>query len=281
MKVKDDTNSTAEGTSGGDFIKYFGKGETTVRFLEEVGEWTKYYDHFNQEKKRSFPCTGDRDTCPGCTSEDERESRASVRFLANLYRTTTEEQYVDLYKIPVSIKADFERHSDKDGGTILARDYTVVQFREDGSVKYSVDREDKAPIDLSEKQKHMKDHQKMLNDAYNEVWGTPGEEAEEEEEAPKAKPSIKKSAPKEEKKAADKEAVQAWAEEKGDVPPSEPAEEKSEPEQAPEEDNVELDEDDLRNMTADEVRRFFKHTDVEAPATDNVDELVDALIEAL
>lgn len=188
---------------------------------------------------------------------------------------------MDLYKIPVSIKSDLDRYSDKDG-SITMRDYTVVQFREEGKVKYSVDREDKAPIDLSEKQKYMKDHQKMLNDAYNEVWGTPGEEAEEEPEQEAPKATVKKSPEqkKAEKKAADKEAVEEWADDKGD-PPSEPAAEKSEPQQDESEEDVELDEDELRNMDASQVRGFFKYTSTEAPDTDDVDKLVDALIEAL
>ena len=282
VKVKDDTSSASEGTSGGAFIKYFGKGETTVRFLEEIGEWTKFYDHFNQSKKRSYPCTGDRDTCPGCTSQDERERQASVRYLVNLYRTTTDEQYVDVYKIPVSIKADLERYSDKDG-SIMLRDYTVVQFREDDRVKYSVDREDKAPIDLSEKQKHLKDHQKMLNDAYHEVWGTPGVEEEPEE---KPAPRVVRSTPKAQEEPEQKiTSVQDWAEAKGDIPPTEPAAQQSEPQQEePQQDaqdDVELDEDDLRNMTADQVRTYFKYTSTEAPDTDDVDSLVDALIDAL
>src|SRR5580765_1006110 len=87
-------------TTDGDYIRYFKKGETRLRFLEEVGDWTEYWAHFNASKQRDYPCTGDRKTCPGCNSENEREAKASKRFLTN----AVHEGFVNLYKVPASLK---------------------------------------------------------------------------------------------------------------------------------------------------------------------------------
>src|SRR5690242_18836978 len=83
--------------SGGKFINYFQKGDKTLRFLEEMNDWTIFYDHFNQAKRRSFPCTGDKKTCPGCTAENERDASASKRYLVNAVEPST--GYVNLWKI--------------------------------------------------------------------------------------------------------------------------------------------------------------------------------------
>ena len=92
---KKDAPAASSGGSGGSFIKYFRKGETTVRFLEPAtDEWTKYFEHYSASKQRTYPCTGERDTCPGCTSDDKREQQASCRFLVNLLDTETGVQYL-------------------------------------------------------------------------------------------------------------------------------------------------------------------------------------------
>ena len=262
VKAKDYTAPSGDGSSG-NFIKYFGKGEKTLRFLEEMSDWTVISNHFHQEKKRSFPCTGDRSTCPGCTSEDERTAKGSIRRIANALDPET--GYVDLWMVPTSCITDLERHSDRDGG-ITYRDYTIIQYRDkDDFVKYSVDKEDKVPRDLSELK--LLDHQEALNRAYDEVWGDGGEPELQEAK----KPSVKRKEPEQWKNK--EEAPPTFAKKKEEPTP--------EPEEEELDEDVELDEDELRKMSASQVKKYFKYASVEAPETDDVDELVDALIEAL
>ena len=156
----------AAGTAGS-FIKYFKDGKTTLIFLEEINQWTSVWMHFNQTKNRDYPCTDDKPTCPGHNSENEREARASRRYIVNALNVET--GYVDLWKIPYSIIDDLLRQSDK-FGTIKDRPYTI--YREDKpKTTYSIDREEPMEIDRSEYTPLMKDHQEALAEAFREVWG--------------------------------------------------------------------------------------------------------------
>lgn len=269
VKVADAPAQSEE--AGGSFIKYFPKkGDYRLRYLEEVSEWTRYYEHFHQGKQRSFPCTGEKSTCPGCTSSNEKTASASKRYLVNCLDPAT--GYVDLYKIPTSIKGDFDRFSDKDGGTILNRDYTVVRYEEDGKVKYSLDREDREPRDLTEARTHIKDHQEALAAAYVEVWGgLPGAETDSDDEL--AAPVNKSEA---------RATLQDQINKKltdPDNPPSEPV---SPPVEAEQEQETTLSEDALRAMKPDELRTLFVRCGLQDPGPDkSADELTDMLIEAL
>lgn len=266
-KVKDAPSNMVSGGGDGNnrWIKYFGKGETTVHFLEELSEWTVYYEHFHQSKQRSFPCTGDRGSCPGCTSENEKESRASKRYLVNCLK----DGYVDLYKIPTSCWDDLNRFADKDGGTILARDYTIVRYEKDNGTGYSVDREDKVEVNPRLHAENMQDHQEALLAAYEEVWGKIDPSGAEEPQV-KPKRTAKKVAPKVEP---------LDYEENEDNPPSEPEAPADEDEAAQE--DVEITEDQLRAMSQEELLRFYDLCGVEVPDTEDMKVLQDSLIAAL
>ena len=283
-KTTEKRTSTSSG-GGGNFIKYFRKGETRVRFLQEMnpdedkwGGWTVFYDHFSPSASRSYPCTGDRQTCPGCTSSNPKESSASRRYLVNLLDQGT--GYVDLWKVPTSLIDDLIRYAEKSGGTITDRDYTVVQYKgDDDKVKYSVDREEKDPIELSLYEDKFRDHEKALAEAFIEVWGELPEDTE--AEAPQVKPA---------KKAAAKKPVQSkedWDKIENGPIPSEPAAEEATSEQAPlpaepeEEDETEISESELRKMEPDEIKKLFVQCGLEVPDSDDSNVLADLLMEAL
>lgn len=268
-KASEETKSARTGGSGGKFINYFKEGDTRVRFLEEMGEWTSYWEHFHQVKRRSYPCTTDKSSCPGCIYEAENPNafKASKRYLVNAVAMDTEQQYVNLYKIPISIKDDLERYADKDG-SITARDYTVVNFKDDGGrVKYSVDREEREPFDISSKAGQMQDHEKALTDAYIEVWDELPEDSV---------PTIKRSEPKKPENLS-----QAMAHAKIDEePPSEPAG-AVQPEQASDEDEQELTEAEIRAMSSDQLKALFIQAELVVPDTNDAAQLADTLIDQL
>lgn len=254
------------GSGGGSYIKYFKDAETRLRFLEEITEWTEVWMHFSQSKSRDYPCTGDRKSCPGCNHENDKEAKASKRYVVNAYAPASE--YVDLWKIPVSIIDDLIRQSNNDGGTIKARDYTILKYQKDGGTKYSIDKEDREPMDLEQYAGSLKDHQEALAEAFREVWGGLPDEDDysggDLYEAPQI--TVRKSPAPE---------PTSWSNGGGfSSPPSEPAA-PAEPEQQ------EITEAQLRAMNADQIFEVYKIAGVPVPAFSDKDELVDRLIAAL
>jgi len=249
------TQQNDSGAAGGSYIKYFKDGGTTLRFLEEFDDWTKVWMHFSQSKTRDYPCIREQGDCPGCAQENPRESKASGRWIVNALNEET--GYVDLYKVPYSLIEDVMRNADK-FGTLLDRDYTVYKKKNDtGQTSYSLDREDKAPMDLSQYQSHMKNHQEALADAFREVWGgLPGEDGYTGDLL------LQLAAPKE----------PTWSGD--DSPPSEPAVQKDEEQR-------EISEAELRIMDVDQLIRLYREADVPVPAFSDKDDLVTGLITAL
>lgn len=255
--------------ASGSYIKYFKDNETRLRFLEETVEWTEVWMHFSQSKSRDYPCTGVRSTCPGCNHENQREAKASKRYIVNALAPKT--GYVDLWKIPASIFDDFDRQYQL-SGTVQDRDFTVIKFLKEGRTNYSTDKEDKDGLDLTEYRALMKDHQEALAEAFREVWGAlPNEEGYtggDLYEAPAPKPRLNVVP---EPKA---EPQKSWSDGGYPDPPSEPA--------APEvPEQQEITEAQLRAMTADEVLAVYRVAGVPVPAFSDKDELVDKLIAAL
>lgn len=264
VRAAEATKSSASGST--DWLRYFKDVETRLRFLDELDDWIEVWMHFSQSKMRRYPCTGDRDTCPGCLSENEREAKASKAYIVNALT----DGYVNAWIIPGSLFEDMDRHKDKGGGTILDRDFTVVKKNTDAGVRYAVDREERDRIDLSRYEDKKRDPQKMLMDAYVEVWGAqPGEKVTEREIIAKTPPRIMP-------KTFENEVKGSWGDNLGD-PPSEPqAQQDSEPEE-----DQEISETQLRAMSAPQIKALFVQCGLEVPATDETDKLADYLIASL
>lgn len=252
VKAKDEPVGGGR-SGGGGFIKYFGKGETKVRFLEELDDWTVFYDHFDKGRGRSFPCLmDDRDNCPGCNSENKMTQRASKRYLVNVLNPET--GYVDLYKVPVSCMSDLRRYADKDGGSITERFYTIVQYRDnDDQVKYSVDREEKDKTPVSRYSEQLRDHNDALEAAYYEVWG---DEPDEDSPIGDAVPAKKGKA----KVAAD------------DAPPFD---------EDDDEEDIVVKESELMRMDAKQLKTLFIKAGLEPPKTKDPEKLRTRLMDEL
>ena len=261
-------------------INWFGKEDTRIRFLEELDDWTKIFQHFSNSSRSSYPCTGDMDTCPGCNSDDDRESKASCRFITMALDVSS--GYANLYSVPVSLITPLERYSDKDGGTVMARDYTVVQYKEDGFTKYQVEKEERERINFDKF--ILKDHQQALNEQYQLVWGS-NDSPQAQERAPKEEPSpVRRFVPPKEEttvpyidriKPEDKEEVpeptkrrgrppgttkprtmeEAIAAKKDDIPPSEPQQEKDAAEG--DEETLVMTEEEIRLMDLEDLEKLF------------------------
>ena len=296
VKVAERTSKpTNSSGSNSDWIRYFKNTETRLRFLEEMEEWTEVWFHFSQGLMRNYPCTGERDKCPGCTSENEKEARASKKYLVN----ALSDGYVNLWMLPASTWDDLDRYKDKSGGTILDRDYTIIKHKGDRTT-YSVDREERDRIDLQPYESKKKDHQAMLFAAFVEVHPELALQSDDlpREEKPAPRKSISLSQNDFDKLSAEQIAeldrAAGWSQtgsqassmrdvmnEKADddVPPSEP---QPQQDQAVEEDeDQEISEDQLRAMSVPQIKALFQQCGLEAPDTDDVNVLADRLIELL
>lgn len=287
------------GSTSGRYIKYFKNSQTTLRFLEEMEKtpgvpspWTMYWEHYSQAKQRSYPCLGRNNHCPGCESGD----RSSKRYLVN----ALSDGYVDVWKIPSSIIDDLVRKSDRDGGTIRARDYTVYKTGTGMNTEYGVENEDKEKIDLDAFADKMQDHQAALTEAFIEAWGvTPAEFVAErtdqgsQEPAPRKEPVQRPTSSVEAMRAEANRAqqavqepedpalaeVEAQIEELRAKKAAKAAVKRAEPEPEPEEEVIS--EEDLRAMSAEDLIELYIRTGVTPPDTTDQQKLADYLIEAL
>ena len=146
------------------FIKYAKKGETKVRFLQEVDDWIEYFEHYNPTPGGfAFPCTGDRKNCPGCTSTMEKMQGTSRRYLVNVLM----KGYVEPFKITAKLKDRLVTRSERNGGTITDRDYTLINH---GDGEYDYDQEIRSRVDLDMYKSQLHDLEKMLFDAFKQEW---------------------------------------------------------------------------------------------------------------
>ncbi len=269
--VEPEYDPDASGSSGS-YIKYFKDKATTLIFLEEINQWTSVWMHFNQTKNRDYPCTDDRPTCPGHNSENEREAKASKRYIVNALNPET--GYVDLYKIPYSLIDDLLRYSDK-FGTIKDRPYTIYKDQATGQTKYSVDREDPTDEDLTEAKTQLKDHQEALAEAFREVWGAlPDEDGYTGDglvygsEEPVSSAGYLKPLDK------PRSLVEMTPGRYPEDPPSEPAAQQDEGQR-------EITVEQLQAMDVNEVIEVYKIAQIPVPAFKDHDDLVNKLVAAL
>lgn len=289
--TKEEAEGTTTGTGSGRYIKYFKNSQTTLRFLEEMAKtegvpspWTMYWEHYSTAKQRSYPCLGKNNGCPGCEAGD----RSSKRYLVNALSGG----YVDVWKIPASIIDDLVRKSDRDGGTIRARDFTIYKTGTGMQTEYGVENEDKEKIDLDAYAGQMQDHQEALTEAFTEAWGMSPADflAQERDEGSQDRPE-----PKEEERprrasstGALRESVKQESNQQKDLDDLDnhieelraarkPAIKKAEPE--PEEEV--LTEESVRAMNTDDLIELYIRCGVTPPETTDQEKLADYLIDAL
>lgn len=163
-----------ESDSDGMYLRSFKKGETLVRFLEEVDTWIFFREHYN-EKGRAFPCTNDRDTCPGCTSDDERVSKSTRKYATNvLVLRDDHKDYVAPYRVPIGLAESMFGKSERNHGTILDRDFLVMRTGSSLQTNYEVDPDDKYELDTRKWRKDMVDIEEVLQAMFDENAPEPG-----------------------------------------------------------------------------------------------------------
>lgn len=180
--------SLAKGASNSAWIKYIPKNSSmNVRFIQEPEEWVNYAEHWDAGMRKSYPCTGEA-SCPGC----QNGSRKTYRYLTNAVDTDSDRV------IPLQLPKDlanrlvvrYERN-----GTMIDRDYELSRAGEGTDTVYDLE---SGPASKRNLTKYTPlDLLKVLQDAYDEVFG-PDEDADESEEdmarAKSKRPKPKKSA---------------------------------------------------------------------------------------
>lgn len=172
-------------TNDNDFLVYlrnFREGDNKVRFIDEIDDWIAFAEHYTAEGK-SFPCTMDRDTCPGCTSDDERMQKASRKYATNLLLLSND--LVLPFRVPMSLAKKLFNRAERNG-TITNRDYIVMREGKGLSTEYDLEQDDKYPVDLDTLRSKAHDIENVLATAYNDLWGDvkPVEEPKQVEKKP-------------------------------------------------------------------------------------------------
>lgn len=251
--TKFDPNESSEG--GGEYIHNFKEGTTVVRFLEELEDWTAYWETYNPEGRNGkgafFPSPGKDSPYNG-----ERSSR---RYLVNCLVNGN----VTIYKVPASLIDRIARRADK-FGTLTDRDYEITRSGKGLQTEYDIEVGDKAKLDLSAYQNQILSHEKMLQDAFMEAWGKlPGDE--DEDQSPREEKPAKREVKSETKVA------------EGEDPPSEPQRE-----QEGDAEETILSEAQIRDMSRSELIQLSKDAGLDADVDDmSRSELADYIIETL
>lgn len=165
---KKDAPEEVGGSGNGMYLRNFKDGEVTVRFLEETDDWIVFREHYLNGK--SFPCTGDRDSCPGCSHPDEGVQKAGRKYATNVW--LPKQNVVLPFRIPISLAKSLFTRSEKNDGTITNRDYVIMRSGKGLDTEYDVDSDEKYSVDVSSLLAQGMDIQEVLQESYNEVWGT-------------------------------------------------------------------------------------------------------------
>ena len=288
--------------STGEWPKGLRAGETRVRFVAEIADWQEYWEHFDDTVK-FFPCTGDKATCPGCTSSSERTARASKRYLAPVLDPKTGRIWG--LKMGLDLANRLSLRNDRNNGTITNRDYTLIRSGQGLDTEYDVEQEEKVAIDLDAYEGAL-DLEDMLSGQFAAAWPdfdpdnpptngtrTRARRNSDDEDAPPARKRAARKKPAEEpaapagpgtmeqlQAAADKARSEREAANGGndDDPPSEapaePAPAVQEPQDDSEGETVELTEEDLRAMSRTELMKLAREADLSVTLTMGREEII-------
>lgn len=169
--------------SGTGLLRYIPKsGSLTVRFLEEPENWVNFYEHYDQQMKKSYPCIGTENNCPGCATEERRSSR----YLANALDVNTGK--VIALQLPKDLTNSLVRKYER-FDTLMDRDYILSRDGEGLDTEYDADAE--APMKRKLTAHVLFDLQDLLAKTYNEVFGTDDDEDEDADPKPAKKPAAK------------------------------------------------------------------------------------------
>lgn len=248
--------------SDGAYLRTFKKGDTRVRFLTEVEDWVQFREHYTLDNK-SFPCTKDRSTCPGCTDDNEKVSRSSNRYAVNAILIKNGQVYA--FKMGKTLVDRLAVRSERNGGTIVNRDYVIIRSGEGLDTDYDVEQEDKAPVNLKEYKDQLVNIEEVLEANFDEVFGAPvskpakARKTDDDDDTPVARASKRGS----------------WKDEEEEVPPSNPAAAKA---AAKQDEDEEFDEDAVRKMKRPELVGLYEKAGLDPDEDMSTRELAEFLI---
>jgi hypothetical protein len=144
-------NDVKKASGGGKYLRTLKAGkDCRVRFLQDPEDWVAYREHYSQATK-FFPCTQD-ETCPGCNSEDGALKRAGRRYISNVVivseHEARDEGQVALLKLPVDLANRLIGKAERNKGTLLTRDYTLIRSGNGLDTTYDVEAEDPSKINV-------------------------------------------------------------------------------------------------------------------------------------
>jgi hypothetical protein len=177
----------SDGPRDADWLRNFKAGDTKVRFIEECDDWIVYREHFMEGK--SFPCTQDRNACPGCLSADEQVSRASRKYATSVLMPET--GYVVPIKMPVTLVNRLVARAERNNGTITNRDYIIIKDGKGLETTYDVEQDDKYDVDTDALKRQAKDIESILTQSYIDAWGEMPDDVSTLKPKAKAKPAVK------------------------------------------------------------------------------------------
>lgn len=169
MKFGKKYSEAKDDFSGGNYLRSFKEGESTVRFLQEQDDWTVFREHFTVDGK-SFPCwEEDKLHCPGCSSDNEKVAKSSRRYACYVYRKDWDA--VVPYRIPVVLARRLTTRFERNDGSATNRDYTVIRTGKGLDTDYDVEQEDKYAVDIEAKMTGVVPIEDILEESFIEVWG--------------------------------------------------------------------------------------------------------------
>jgi hypothetical protein len=177
---KADAPAITEGS--GNYLRNFKDGDTIIRFIEEPDDWIVFREHYTTDRK-SFPCTEDRDSCPGCTSDIESVQRASRKYATNVWLVKSD--LVLPFRIPMSLAKRVFSRAERNEGIVTNRDYVVMKSGKGMDTEYDIEADERYAVSLKELLAKAMDIQEILSESYDEIWG-------EKEDSPIAKAAAEK-----------------------------------------------------------------------------------------
>jgi hypothetical protein len=244
MKFGTKKSEAAEFDSDGMYLRNFKDGDTKVRFLQEVDDWIEFREHYTADR-RSYPCTLDKATCPGCTSDSDDERTAKRKYAANLL--VVKGNFVAPFRIPASLAKKMETRSERNEGTVLTRDYVVIRSGKNLDTEYDVESDDTYKVDTAKLlREDGLDIEEVLARSFDEnapVDGRPKERAKKDDEDEKPKRRAK-AEPEPEPEADEELPTDAEDQSESAVP------------------SVVIDEDELIDMAIGELRSLAKKAGV-------------------
>jgi hypothetical protein len=172
----------AKSSGGKTWIKNVRADEDmTVRFLTEPEDWYAYREHYDPDVN-FFPCVGKDADCPGCGSDSEKVQRTSRRYLANV--VDVESGSVVPLKLPLDLANRLVARYERNGDTLLNRDYTLHRMGKGLDTTYDVTPEDRSKFDIS---KHtLIDLEKALIEQFEDAFDL-DEDEDEVKEPPRSR----------------------------------------------------------------------------------------------